>query len=82
MQMMQAAVLARPGSIQLASVAALEPSASEVVQATFMPHIRPDSELLVVLVACIGTSLSAYIYIWESNQEVQEQIVERKRQLW
>jgi Mn2+/Fe2+ NRAMP family transporter len=30
------------------------------------------------VVACIGTSLSAYVYTWQSNQEVEEQIDEGK----
>jgi Mn2+/Fe2+ NRAMP family transporter len=34
-----------------------------------------------MVVACIGTSLSAYIYTWQSNQEVEEQIAEGKRTL-
>jgi Mn2+/Fe2+ NRAMP family transporter len=32
-----------------------------------------------MIVACIGTSLSAYIYTWQSNQEVEEQIEEGRR---
>jgi Mn2+/Fe2+ NRAMP family transporter len=32
-----------------------------------------------MIVACIGTSLSAYIYTWQSNQEVEEQIEQGKR---
>jgi hypothetical protein len=52
------------------------PAWGEVLRGTLMPHMRWDSEFLMMIVACIGTSLSAYIYTWQSNQEVEEQIAE------
>ncbi|MBA2918929.1 MULTISPECIES: Nramp family divalent metal transporter [Sphingomonas] len=64
-----AAVMARPDPI-------------EVLRATFLPRIHFDTEFLALVVACIGTSLSAYIYTWQSNQEVEEQIAIGRRQLW
>ena len=50
----------------------VEPHPMEVLKATFIPRIEPNREFLSVLVACIGTSLSAYVYTWQSNQEVEE----------
>jgi Mn2+/Fe2+ NRAMP family transporter len=55
------------------------PDPGEVWRGTLIPHIRWDSEFLMMIVACIGTSLSAYIYTWQSNQEVEEQIAEGRR---
>jgi Mn2+/Fe2+ NRAMP family transporter len=49
---------------------------------TFTPHLRLDRDFLSLVVACIGTSLSAYIYTWQSNQEVEEEIAEGKRRWW
>ena len=49
-----AALLARPDPL-------------EVLRGTFVPRIRFDAEFLSMVVACIGTSLSAYIYTWQSN---------------
>src|ERR1700712_2521988 len=50
-----------------------------------LQHVRPtcqiDADFLSMIVACIGTSLSAYIYTWQSNQEVEEQIAEGRRKL-
>ena len=54
------------------------PDWGEVLRATIRPHIRFSSDFLAMIVACIGTSLSAYIYTWQSNQEVEEQIDEGK----
>ncbi|MBB4084674.1 Nramp family divalent metal transporter [Sphingomonas carotinifaciens] len=52
------------------------PDWGAVLRATVMPRVTMDAEFLAMVVACIGTSLSAYIYTWQSNQEVEEQIAE------
>ena len=59
-----------------------KPDPLEILRATFIPQIQPDAEFLALVVACIGTSLSAYVYTWQSNQEVEEQIAIGRRQLW
>jgi Mn2+/Fe2+ NRAMP family transporter len=45
-----------------------------VLKGTFIPTLRFDQESLSMLVAVIGTTLSAYLYTWQSNQEVEEEI--------
>jgi Mn2+/Fe2+ NRAMP family transporter len=50
------------------------PDLRDVVAGTFMPRIQFTTEYLSMIVACIGTALSAYIYTWQSNQEVEEEI--------
>jgi Mn2+/Fe2+ NRAMP family transporter len=55
------------------------PHPTEVLRHTFVPHVQFDSEFLAILVACQGTSLSAYVYTWQSNQEVEEQIARGRR---
>jgi Mn2+/Fe2+ NRAMP family transporter len=59
-----------------------KPDPLEILRATFVPNIRMDAEFLALVVACIGTSLSAYVYTWQSNQEVEEQIAIGRRMLW
>ncbi|WP_019515228.1 Nramp family divalent metal transporter [Sphingomonas sp. Mn802worker] len=54
------------------------PDWSAVLRATVAPQVRFSSDFLAMIVACIGTSLSAYVYTWQSNQEVEEQIDEGK----
>lgn len=51
-----------------------KPDWGAVLHATFVPHVAFTSDMLAMVVACIGTSLSAYVYTWQSNQEVEEQI--------
>jgi Mn2+/Fe2+ NRAMP family transporter len=63
------ALLAYVGAAVLA-----RPDLRDVVAGTFMPRIQFTTEYLSMIVACIGTALSAYIYTWQSNQEVEEEI--------
>jgi Mn2+/Fe2+ NRAMP family transporter len=56
-----------------------KPNLAEVVSGTLVPRIQFNGDFLSMIVACIGTSLSAYIYTWQSNQEVEEQIERGKR---
>jgi NRAMP (natural resistance-associated macrophage protein)-like metal ion transporter len=58
-----------------------KPDPGEVLRATFVPRLRFDAEFLSMIVACIGTSLSAYIYTWQSNQEVEEEIAQGRHRL-
>ncbi len=59
-----------------------KPDPLEVLRATFIPRVELSEEFLMLVVACIGTSLSAYVYTWQSNQEVEEQIAIGRRRLW
>jgi Mn2+/Fe2+ NRAMP family transporter len=58
-----------------------KPDPLEILSATFIPRIHFSGEFLSLLVACIGTSLSAYVYTWQSNQEVEEEIAIGRRWL-
>lgn len=53
-----------------------------ILRHSFVPSVRLDADFLAILVACIGTSLSAYVYTWQSNQEVEEQIAMGRRRLY
>jgi NRAMP (natural resistance-associated macrophage protein)-like metal ion transporter len=63
----------------VAAAVLAKPDPAEVFRRTFVPHIQFTEEFLSVVVACIGTSLSAYIYTWQSNQEVEEKIAHGRR---
>jgi Mn2+/Fe2+ NRAMP family transporter len=70
------ALLAYVGSA-IASQAELWP----VIKGTFIPTIHLNKEFLSMLVAVIGTTLSAYLYSWQSNQDVEEDISMGRRRL-
>jgi Mn2+/Fe2+ NRAMP family transporter len=57
------------------------PSLGDVVRGTFIPRLRFDREFLGLLVAVVGTTLSAYLYSWQSNEEVEEEIAMGRRRL-
>jgi NRAMP (natural resistance-associated macrophage protein)-like metal ion transporter len=56
-----------------------KPDLREVLRGTFVPTLRFDREFLSLVVAVIGTTLSAYLYTWQSNEEVEEKISHGKR---
>src|SRR5438270_2822357 len=70
--------------VLLAYVAAAflaKPDLVLVLKGTFIPHIRFEKHSLSLLVAVIGTTLSAYLYSWQSNEEVEEDISLGRRRL-
>ncbi len=58
----------------VAAAIIVRPDIGAVLRGTLIPTLRWNADFLSMIVACIGTSLSAYIYTWQSNQEVEEQI--------
>ncbi len=69
-------LLAYVGSAILA-----RPDLGPVLKGTFVPSIQFSKGFLSILVAVIGTTLSAYLYTWQSNQEVEEEIAMGRRRL-
>jgi Mn2+/Fe2+ NRAMP family transporter len=70
--------------VLLAYVAAAfmaDPDWSNVWRGTLIPTIQFNQEFLSLLVAVIGTTLSAYLYTWQSNEEVEEEIAMGRRHL-
>lgn len=57
------------------------PDPWDVLRGTFVPTIEFSREFLFILVAIIGTSLSAYLYTWQSNVEVEEEIAQGRTKL-
>jgi NRAMP (natural resistance-associated macrophage protein)-like metal ion transporter len=70
------ALLAYVGSAILA-----KPELWPVIKGTFIPTIHFNKDFLAMLVAVIGTTLSAYLYSWQSNQDVEEDISMGRRRL-
>ena len=51
-----------------------KPDAVEVLKATFIPTLRFDATFLATLVAILGTTISPYLFFWQADQEVEEEI--------
>jgi NRAMP (natural resistance-associated macrophage protein)-like metal ion transporter len=48
------------------------PDLAQTLRGTLLPHLHWDHESRLLLVAVIGTSLSPYLYVWQTSQEVEE----------
>jgi len=46
----------------------------EVIRATFIPKLSFNSNFLAMLVAIFGTTISPYLFFWQADQEVEEEI--------
>src|SRR6266481_6418981 len=51
-----------------------KPDALQVLKATFIPHLSFDATFLAMLVAILGTTISPYLFFWQADQEVEEEI--------
>lgn len=47
---------------------------SELVWNTFVPQIELNLEFLMIIIGLVGTTISPYLFFWQSAQEVEEQI--------
>lgn len=43
-----------------------------VSKATFIPHIEFNFEFLFIITGVLGTTISPYLFFWETSQEVEE----------
>ncbi len=65
----------------LGSAFLAKPELLPVFKGTLIPTIHFNKEFFAMLVAVIGTTLSAYLYSWQSNQDVEEDISMGRRRL-
>jgi NRAMP (natural resistance-associated macrophage protein)-like metal ion transporter len=50
------------------------PDLGAVVAGSLVPTIRLDAKFVAILVALLGTTISPYLFFWQSSQEVEEEI--------
>jgi NRAMP (natural resistance-associated macrophage protein)-like metal ion transporter len=58
------------------------PNWTEVLRGTFIPMLGFDSTFLATLVAILGTTISPYLFFWQSSEEVEEEMAMGHKQLW
>lgn len=58
------------------------PSWGEVLHATLVPTLRADPAFLTTLVAILGTTISPYLFFWQADQEVEEEMSMGRTRLW
>ena len=49
---------------------------SEALHGLLIPTIQWDGAFLTTLVALLGTTISPYLFIWQSSQEAEEQRID------
>lgn len=49
------------------------PNWNDVLKATFVPHIEWSASYLATFVAILGTTISPYLFFWQTAQEVEEE---------
>lgn len=52
----------------------VRPDIGRVLWATVVPTLSLDPRFLTTLVAVLGTTISPYLFFWQSNEEVEEEI--------
>jgi Mn2+/Fe2+ NRAMP family transporter len=57
------------------------PDIGGVLAGTLIPAIRIDPAYIGILVALLGTTISPYLFFWQSSEEVEEQIAMGRRSL-
>jgi len=50
----------------------------EIALRTFIPNISLNRDYLFNIVALLGTTISPYLFFWQANEEVEEEIAEGK----
>jgi Mn2+/Fe2+ NRAMP family transporter len=55
------------------------PNWSQVLRATFVPHLEWSVSYIATLVAILGTTISPYLFFWQAAQEVEEERAKGRR---
>jgi NRAMP (natural resistance-associated macrophage protein)-like metal ion transporter len=58
------------------------PDVGAVLAGTFVPSISLDTTFITALVAILGTTISPYLFFWQTNQEVEEEQSRGRTTLW
>ncbi len=53
----------------------------DVLSHAFIPSLNFDKQSLILICAVLGTTISPYLFFWQTSQEVEEQILQGKTTL-
>ena len=53
-----------------------QPNWSEILKATLIPRIDGSKDQIILITAILGTTISPYLFFWQTSQEVEGQISE------
>ncbi len=49
-----------------------------IVLSTIIPHIEFSNAYILNIIAMLGTTISPYLFFWQSDEEVEEEIIHKK----
>jgi NRAMP (natural resistance-associated macrophage protein)-like metal ion transporter len=55
---------------------------SQVAWSTFVPSFSFQREYILNIVAVLGTTISPYLFFWQANEEVEEELGKKKQNLF
>lgn len=58
------------------------PALGDVLRGTLLPSVQFDARSLTALVAILGTTISPYLFFWQTDQEVEEELQMGRVRLW
>ena len=58
----------------VATVFVVHPHWGTILHALALPHVEWSHEYLVAVTAFLGTTISPYLFFWQANEEVEEEI--------
>jgi NRAMP (natural resistance-associated macrophage protein)-like metal ion transporter len=50
----------------------------EILKSAFLPHLEFSKDQIFLICGILGTTISPYLFFWQTSQEVEEQILEGK----
>jgi len=50
----------------------------QIITATIIPHIEFSSDFIMLFVAMFGTTISPYLFFWQTSEEVEEDVAKNK----
>ena len=59
----------------IATAFLIHPDWSAIARATFTPHIAFNKDYILNIAAFLGTTISPYLFFWQADEEVEEEIV-------
>lgn len=54
---------------------------ADVIRATLLPQITVGHDMLLMIVAVFGTTISPYLFFWQASQEAEESRLSHRRRL-
>jgi NRAMP (natural resistance-associated macrophage protein)-like metal ion transporter len=63
----------------VAALAVIHVPWSEAIEGLLLPRIQWSGDFLTTLVAILGTTISPYLFVWQSAQEAEDQRIDRNK---